>query len=372
MAQLPSFEEYLRLHEVTLTGGQRLDPKRFDKDLTRALNGVKGYSNFQSRSAEILAHKIAINLRALGIRGDAVLLSGRNSMSNLSSLYREYGVKNGESRADVRIGNMRCSLKYAKHAALATAEANETRAVFAAACQHLPKYQELIQQQLLPLVQQTMTAQMFQKLRAAYDATSPTAFQTMLSRIMGLHSGHTAPTTKERTAFQQFLNHAGILLPIRAELATFLGAAETKRAVFREFASGQYRFSRPEYSATHMILWDETGRVSCAPIDEYIESHLHRFTYSIRSAHNAAALRIDVAEAWQLPADLVALCDTWAVKESANLPLNEHLLGDLWQQFVMVVKQILAFMLHLLRGGIVSVSEFFGYEIERLAWTSTF
>ena len=372
MAQLPSFEEYLRLHEVTLTGGQRLDPKRFDKDLTRALNGIKGYSNFQSRSAEILAHKIATNLRSLGVRGDAVLLSGRNAMSNLSPLYREYGVKNGESRADVRIGDIRCSVKYGKNAALATAEANETRAVFASACQHFPKYQQLIQQQLLPLVQQTMTAQMFQKLRAAYDAASPTAFQTMLSRVLGLHSGHTTPTAKERTAFQQFLNHAGVLVPIHAELSAFLHATDTKRAVFREFASGQYRFSRPELSATHMILWDETGRVSCTPIDEYIESHLHRFTYSIRSAHKAAALRIDVAEVRSLPADLAALCDAWAREESTKLPLQEHLLGDLWQQFVMAVKQILAVMVHVLRGGIVSVSEFFGYEIESLTWISTF
>ena len=225
---------------------------------------------------------------------------------------------------------------------------------------------------MLPLVQQTMTAQMFQKLRAAYDAASPTAFQTMLSRVLGLHSGHTTPTAKERTAFQQFLNHAGVLVPIHAELSAFLHATDTKRAVFREFASGQYRFSRPELSATHMILWDETGRVSCTPIDEYIESHLHRFTYSIRSAHKAAALRIDVAEVRSLPADLAALCDAWAREESTKLPLQEHLLGDLWQQFVMAVKQILAVMVHVLRGGIVSVSEFFGYEIESLTWISTF
>lgn len=364
-----TFSEYLRLTEVTLPGGQQLDPKRFDKDLVRALNGVTGYSKFQSRSAESLAHKIALNLRSLGLRGDAVLLSGRNPMSNLSPLYRQYGVKNGESRADILVGNARCSLKYAKGSALATAEASETRAVFAAACQHFPKYQQLIQQQLIPLVQHTMTAQMFQKLRASYDATSPTAFQTMLSRVLGLHSGQKVASAKERIAFQQFLHQSGILLPIRAELSTFLGDPETKRVVFREFASGQYRFSRPELSATHIVSWDETGRVSSATIDAYIESHLHQFKYSIRSAHNAAALRIDVAETLSLPMDLAAICDAWAARESTQISLHEHMLGDLWRQFVSVVKQILAFIVHLLREGVVSLLEFFGYEIEGLSWT---
>ena len=114
------------------------------------------------------------------------------------------------------------------------------------------------------------------------------------------------------------------------------------------------------------------SRVSCTPIDAYIETHLHQFSYSIRSAHKAAALRIDVAESRSLPTTLALECDAWAAQESTTLSLQEHLLGDLWQQFVVIVKQILALILHLFQEGIVSVSEFFGYEIESLVWTSTF
>jgi hypothetical protein len=371
MASLYSFREHCALAEVNLPGGQVLNPKKFDKDLTRALNGVTGYSKFQSRAAENLAHKVAANLNSMGVRGKAVLLSGSNPMSNLSPLYRHYGVKNGEPRADIRIGDLRCSLKYAKGAALATAESSETRAVFAAACQHFPKYQQLIQQQLIPLIQHTLTAQMFSKLKSTYDASNPTAFQTMLSRVTGLHSQSVA-TAKERTAFQQFLNQAGIMLPIRSELSTFLQATDTKRAVFREFASGQYRFSRPELSATHIVSWDETSRVSCKAVDEYIESHMHRFNYSIRSAHKAAALRIDIAEAVVLPEQLALLCDTRASEEFVKLQLSENILGDLWQQFVSAIKHIFAFIIHLFREGIVAVAEFFNYEIEGLSWNSAF
>lgn len=372
MTRLSSFQEYCDLHEVTLGGGQRIDPKRFEKDLVRAVNGVTGYSHFQSRSAEVLAHKVATSLRGLGIQGTATLLSGSSPISNLSELYRRYGVRNGEPKADLRIDTRRCSVKYAKNAPLATAEANETRAVFAAACQHHPEYEQLVVRQFLPLIEQTMTAQMFQKLRAAYDTTSPTAFQTMLSRVLGLHSTQKVASAKERTAFQQFLAQTGVLVPIRAQLSTFLQAPTTKRAVFREFASGEYRFSRPDLSATHMLLWDESGRVSCTPIRGYIDAHLENFTYSIRSAHQAAALRVDVREVKALSADLLAHCDAWAAREVTHLPLTESMMGTLWSQFVDVVKQVLAVIVQIFQEGIDTVLSVFGYEVDGLSWTPTF
>lgn len=61
------------LHEVTLNG-QKLNPTKFERDLVRAINGETGYSRFQSRGAEKIAHLAATKLKAKrhGPRGGCV------------------------------------------------------------------------------------------------------------------------------------------------------------------------------------------------------------------------------------------------------------------------------------------------------------
>lgn len=375
MAAPLSFGEYLRLHEVTLAGGQTIDPKKFEKDLVRALNGITGYSHYQSRSAEILAHKVATAARSLGLHGTAQLLSGSSPMSNLSPIYREYGVRSGEPKADIHIGDARCSMKYAKYAQVATAQANETRAVFAATFASSPEYRRLVTEQLLPLIKETMSVATFQKLRAQYSQTHPTAFQNMLSKVLGFHSQQGNATAAERTEFQKFLAITGVHLPIRDELYRFLDSRSTKQSVFLEFVSGRHRFVRPELSATHLLVWDEQGRVACTPVEQYVAANLSRFSYSIRGAHTSAALRIDIQEAVAHDHDLLAVIEECAIRVQQDI-LRESVLQDMWsgitdigQQFAAAAKAVILFLMHLLHQGIVAALEFFGYEVPSLEWS---
>lgn len=372
MPSSPSFQQYLHLHEVTLPGGQRLDPKKFEKDLVRSLNGVTGYSHFQSRAAEKLAHQIAPSLKSLGFQGPAIHMSGSSPMSNLSPLYREYGVINGEPKTDLMIGQARCSMKYAKNAPIATALANETRAVFAATFASHPSYHRLVNEQFLPLIKHTLSSSMFQQLRAKYNQSNPTAFQNMLSKVIGFHSSQGSASASERANFRTFLNAVGVDVPLRQELYAFLDNPQTKRAVMLEFISGQRRFVRPEHAASHLLRWDETGKVDCTPVEQYVAGHLSNFSYSIRAAHTSAALRIDLSEAVE---DSLA---AWVVEMTDRL-IQESAIADMWNAasdlgrlILAAAKAVIAFVVRVMRHGIVSVMDFFEYEVEGLSWTSAF
>jgi hypothetical protein len=372
MSSPQSFQQYLHLHEVTLSGGQSLDPKRFEKDLVRALNGVTGYSHFQSRAAEKLAHQIASSLKSFGFQGEAIHMSGKSHMSNLSSLYREYGVVNGEPKTDLLIGNVRCSMKYAKNAPIATALANETRAVFAATFASHPSYHRLVNEQFLPLIKHTLSSSMFQQLRAKYNQSNPTAFQNMLSKVIGFHSSQGSASARERANFRTFLAAVGIDVPLRRELYAFLDNPQTKRDVMLEFVSGRHRFVRPEHAASHLLRWDETGKVNCSPVEQYVAAHLSNFSYSIRAAHTSAALRIDLGEAIEDP------LTEW-VTELTDRIIQESAITDMWniasdigRLILAAAKAVIAFVVRVMRQGIVTVMDFFEYEVEGLSWTSTF
>ena len=378
MAHLTTFEEYLRLAEVNLPGGQVLNPKKFEKDLTRALNGITGYSQYQTRSAEKVAHAVAASVRNLGVQGTAVQMSGSGLMSNLTPIYQQYGVKNGEPKTDILIGTHRCSMKYAKDALVASALVGETRAVFAATFASHPDYQRLVSEQLLPMIKDTLSLRSFRKLRKQYGLANPaktktvtrTGFQNMLSKVLGLHSVQGTATANEREQFHTFLKASGVQVPLARDLYKFLDSPDTKQSVFLEFVSGRHRFTQPAHVASHLLLWDETGRVDIAPVEQYVASHLSRFSYSIREAHKAGALRIGLGEEQALH----ALVDTWIAESTAEM-LTEASVGDMWdtatdmwQLFVNAAKIVVLFMLRMFREGIVAVMDFFDYEIPTLQW----
>jgi len=369
------------LSEVTSTTGYKIDPTKFERDLVRALNGVTGYSHYQSKSAEVLAHKIAAALRQRGATGEARQASGQSSASSLTPVYREHGVKSGEPKADILVGAAQCSMKYAKAAQIATAQANETQAVFAAAFQHNPDYTRLIRQQIIPLIQHTMTRETFYKIRDKYSKNK-TEFQNMLSQVLSLHSSKGAATTQQRKAFRDFLSAFGVELPVRGALYTFLDSPSTKQTLFHEFVTGANRFVRPEFVATHVLTWDETGRVGFTPATAYVEGHLNAFQYSIRDrgSRRAGAFRLSVAE--ELHPEWHAVYQELTehvTRELGQLALDEGLLSDMWAgatEFITwmggLVKQFIAFLIRLFQSGLATVMEWFEYEVGSLSWTPTF
>lgn len=378
MASLYSFREHCALTEVNLPGGQVLNPKKFEKDLTRALNGITGYSHYQTRSAEKVAHAVAASVRRLGVRGKAVQMSGSQLMSNLTPIYQKYGVKNGEPKTDILIGTHRCSLKYAKDAPVASAIVGEVRAVFAATFASHPDYQRLVSEQLLPLIKDTLSLRSFRRLRKQWGLANPahtktitrTGFQNMLSKVLGLHSVQGTATATERTQFHTFLEASGVRVQVRDDLYKFLDSPNTKQSLFLEFVSGRHRFIQPNYVAEHLLTWDETGRAAITPVEQYVASHMSRFSYSIRSAHKSGALRIGLGEEQAIN----ELVDAW-VAESTTQMLTEASIGDMWdvdtniwQIFMDAARIVVGFVLRLFRGGIVAVMDFFDYEIPALEW----
>lgn len=371
------------LHEVTLPGGSTIDATKFERDLVRALNGETGYSRFQSRGAEALAHKVATSLTAqFGKRGPAAQVSGKGSSSNLTQIYRDYGVKSGEPKTDITIGSDRCSMKYAKGYQIASAQANEAQAVFAAAFNHSAEYKALVEQYVLPVLNHTMNKATFYKLRDKYDKADKAALQNMLSQVMSLHSSRGNATTEQIKQFSEFLDDLGVHLPIRGKLHEFLQSPKTKESLFYEFATGERRFVQPILSATHMLTWDEVGKVDYIPAHEYVTKHLADFSYSIRDrgSNRGAALRLGggVMEDITLDDATSVLYET-IHRECALVLLDEGIVGDLWNrakdlldQIVAAVKAVVAFLVALIRRGIDAVLSAFGYEIEGLSWNSAF
>lgn len=385
MTPLHMFRQYINLNEVTSTTGYKIDATKFERDLVRALNGEKGYSRFQSRGAEILAHKVAASLNAqFGKRGPAEQVAGKGSPADLTQIYRDYGVKSGEPKTDITIGNDRCSMKYAKGYQIASAQVNETQAVFAAAFDDHAEYKALLQQYVLPLLNQTMNRATFYKLRDKYDKKDKAALQNMLSQVMSLHSSRGDATSQQLKQFSEFLDDLGVRLPVRGKLHEFLRSTKTKERLFYEFATGERRFVRPILSATHMLTWDETGRVDYIPSREYVTKHLSDFSYSIRDrgSRRGAALRLGgggVSESRIILDESTAMLFDAIDREYAMMLLDEGVVGDLWgkakdllRQIIDAVKAVIAFLLRVVQQGINAVMTVFGYEIDGMTWNSAF
>lgn len=372
------------LQEVTLPSGSTIDATKFERDLVRALNGEKGYSRFQSRGAEALAHKVATSLNAqFGKRGPAEQVSGKSSPSDLTQIYRDYGVKSGEPKTDITIGSDRCSMKYAKGYQIASAQANETQAVFAAAFDHSEEYKALVKQYVLPLLNQTMNRATFYKLRDKYDKKDKAALQNMLSQVMSLHSSRGNATGQQLKQFSEFLNDLGVHLPVRGKLQEFLKSPHTKQLLFYEFATGERRFVRPILSATHMLTWDEMGRVDYIPAREYVTKHLSDFSYSIRDRGDSrgAAFRLGggITETRIITPQSSSMLLDAIDREYAMMLLDEGVVSDLWskskdllKQIIDAVKTVVAFLLRLVQQGINAVMVAFGYEIGEMSWNSAF
>lgn len=380
------------LHEVTLNG-KKLDPTLFERDLVRAINGETGYSRFQSRGAEKVAHLAAAKLKTLNVTGHAELVSG-GGKSNLTPLYQEYGVTSGKSKTDIKIGAYQCSMKYAKQFQIASAQSNEAQAVFAAAFQNTPEYTQLVQRYILPLLNQAMNKQTFYKLRAQWDKKDPAAFQNHMSKVLGLHSAHGKPTQAQITEFATFMGELGVEIPVRGKLYEFLQATKTKQTLFYEFATGSRRFieSAKTSIATHMLAWDEEGNVHIETAKQFIQRHAGDFNYSFRDRGSksganprGAALRIggsgpafDLSES----VDEITMHNAWTVltetlhREAAVMLLDEGFVGDLWNKakevldmIIAAVKAAIAFILNLIRRGATAVMEAFGYEVTGMTWT---
>lgn len=380
------------LHEVTLNG-QKLDPTKFERDLVRAINGETGYSRFQSRGAEKIAHLAATKLKALNVTGHAEVVSG-GGKSDLTPLYQEYGVTSGKSKTDIKIGAYQCSMKYAKQFQLAAAQSNEAQAVFAAAFQHTPEYTQLVQRYILPLLNQAMNKQTFYKLRAQWDKKDPSAFQNHMSKVMGLHSSQGNATRAEIAEFATFMAELGVELPVRGKLYEFLQATKTKQMLFYEFATGSQRFveSAKTSIATHMLAWDETGNVHIETAKRFVQKHSAHFNYSFRDRGSksgpnprGAALRVggsgaefDLSES----VNEITMDNAWSVltetlhREAAIMLLDEGMVGDLWNKakdmvntIIAAVKAAIAFILNLIRQGASAVMDAFGYEVTAMSWT---
>ena len=209
---------------------------------------------------------------------------------------------------------------------------------------------------------------MFQQLRAKYNQSNPTAFQNMLSKVIGFHSSQGSASASERASFRTFLTAAGVDVPLRRELYAFLDNPQTKQAVMLEFISGRRRFVRPEHTASHLLRWDETGKVDCTPVEQYVAGHLSNFSYSIRAAHTSAALRIDLSEAVEDPlTDWVADMTTQLIQESAIADMW-NAASDLGRLILEAAKAVIAFVVRVMRQGIVTLMNFFEYDVTALSW----
>lgn len=386
------------LTEVRIQG-QTIDATKFEADLVAALTPTST-TGYQNPVAEHLAKAVAESLRQSGVTGTAARNSGGGKKSNLTPLYLDYGVTSGEPKTDILVGARRYSMKYGPDAQIAAAQANEAKAVFAAAFADTPTYARLVEQQIVPLLTAVMTPTAFYKIRKTFNPKDLAEFGNQLSRFLHLHSRETGPMEfYELDAFRDFLQSIGVAVDIDAALTTFLARAETKRTLFHEFVTGTKRFINPMHSPTHMLAWYDDGRISQADVATFVRTHLSQFDYSFRDRGDGRGaafrlaisqkLRAALAEARPAPAPpqvpvlrlTTEELDAWLDQQTAALRqilVQEGVFGAIgsavdrtlhhvWEGLLAAVKMVIVWLVRLAKRGLTALLGVVGLEPARIA-----
>jgi hypothetical protein len=284
------------LGELYLT--ESINSTKFEMDLTKAINEIssEGKSRatglkYQSKAAEVAAKSCVKELvKKIGKPRLAWQMAGRAPTSVITAAYTEGGpgksIKSGEPKTDIvflnQSGKKYCSsVKNGAAAQIASAQTNEIYAVLNATFGKTEGAE--IAKTISNIIIQTGNETVYKQTRKKFETKyGKDEFDRLISVVTGLKSGTGVPFDRELEQINEFLDLIGVREKITIEMTKFMLKNENRKKLLREFATGEKRFNKPDFIATHFLEWFDDGSIKFMDADEFIDHMLPRFKFGLR------------------------------------------------------------------------------------------
>ena len=218
---------------------------------------------------------------------------------------------------------------------------------------------------------------MYKSARKRYEEMyGEDGFDALLSKVTGLKSGGVLPTAAEVEQMNRFLKALGIKERLTLEVSAFMNEPENRKALLREFATGELRFNKPDFIATHFVEWFDNGTVKFADVDTFLTETLPRFKFSIRDRGSkgskggtiknppsrGAAFRVDKTSKPIDEARFVEIRDQLNEGLSDWYAAAKDIIGRGWEMIVGAVRKVVDFFAGLLSAGFDKFLSFLDIE----------
>jgi len=324
---------------ILLTEGNKIkpDPTKFEGDLLGAMGSSSpGSANAKwpaplnsTEPVVLLARGIVKKMKADRVKLTAPeRVSGDSPKSNLTPLYIKWGAENGEPKTDICFGGKNVSVKKSKGAFIFSAQGPEAAAIIQASVKHYPQVgtgAEDLAKKAGEIVKELLAAPGFYTYRGgATKAMIARALRDnkvdkrgdlpdevkdiikahkkklgaankSLTNMIGIGS---KPSKNETAHFVTIAKELGILKKIYDAIPGFLGEESTKLGIFKEGATGKYKFNDPKHIATHMLAWGDDPskpayalKTANAFVKQVISSM--KYTFSVRDRGGASSAKIN-------------------------------------------------------------------------------
>jgi len=367
---------------------QKVNATKFEGDLVKAFNARSSEGRergdaerYQNKSAETLANACVKSLIAKidGAPRVAFRMAGKAPRNVLTPAYTAGGagksVKSGEPKTDVVFittrGKYRCSVKYGAAAQIASAQTNEIYAVLNAV--FTSRRGAPIARAVTEIAHQAGNEAVYKSARKRYEEMyGEDGFDALLSKVTGLKSGGVLPTAAEVEQMNRFLKAMGIKERLTLEVSAFMNEPENRKALLREFATGELRFNKPDFIATHFVEWFDNGTVNFADVDTFLQRTLPHFKFSLRDrgrkssksggGSRGIAFRLDKTSK---PLDEARFVE---IRNQLNEGLSDwyaaakNIIGRGWELIVGAVRKVVDFFAGLLSAGFDKFLSFLDIE----------
>lgn len=373
-----------------------LNATKFESDLVKAFNTVSSgegrkqtaTAKYQNAESKDIARKCVKNLldKMNGSPELAVRIAGKAPRSVLTAVYTSGGegksVKSGEPKTDAifvtTTDRYRCSIKYGAAAQFASAQTNEMYAVLNAV--YTTKQGSEIARTISNILLQTGNEAVYKSSRRRYEEMYGTdGFDALLSRVTGLKSGGGTPTAAEVEQMNRLLRVMGIKERLTLEVSEFMNKPSNRKALLREFATGEMRFNNPDFIPTHFLEWFDSGAVNFEDVDKFLERTLPKFKFSLRDRGRKSSASGGGSRGIALRVDKIGKRIDEERFMQIHDQLNEglrdwyasakNLIGRGWELIVGAVRRLVNFFAGLLSRSFSALLSFLDLEPVQMQYT---
>lgn len=376
-------------------GAQKVNATKFEGDMVKAFNARSSEGRergnaerYQNAAAEALAASCVKSLlgKMDGKPRLAFRMAGKAPRNVLTPAYTSGGagksVKSGEPKTDVvfitTADKYRCSVKYGLAAQIASAQTNEMYAVVNAV--YTSRRGAPIARTVSEIMYQAGNEAVYKSARKRYaDMYGEDGFDALLSKVTGLKSGGVLPTAAEVEQMNRFLKSLGIKERLTLEVSAFMNEPENRKALLREFATGELRFNKPDFIPTHFVEWFDNGTVNFADVDTFLQHTLPHFKFSLRDrgrkssksggGSRGIAFRLDKTGKPMDEARFVEIRDQLNEGLSDWYAAAKDIIGRGWEMIVGAVRKVVDFFAGLLSAGFNKFLAFLGLEPAEMYYT---
>jgi hypothetical protein len=374
---------------------QKVNATKFEGDMVKAFNARSSEGRergdaeqYQNKSAETLANSCVKSLVAKmdGAPRLAFRMAGKAPRNVLTPAYTAGGagksVKSGEPKTDVVFittrEKYRCSVKYGAAAQIASAQTNEMWAVLNAV--FIGSRGAPVARTISEIILQTGNEAVYKATRKRYEQMyGEDGFDALLSKVTGLKSGGVLPTKAEVEQMNKFLKVMGIHERLTLDVSEYMNKPENRKALLREFATGERRFNKPDFIATHFVEWFDNGTVKFADVDTFLTQTLPHFKFSLRDrgrkssasggGSRGIAFRLDKTGKALDESQFVEIRNQLNEGLSDWYAAAKNAIGRGWELIVGAVRSVVDFFARLLSSGFSALLSFLGLEPAEMYYT---